>query len=466
MFIEECAVSIQCISNGDTLRIYWAHNIAINYALRGEELQMRKNIAIVGLALSALVFNANAALYLKSSGDQWSAAMADLQNGYNEGVSSNKFNRFYAVLGQRFSLDNSTKEDILNMFKSGSVNVWDQNTVNTHLNNSGGGNTGGGNSSGSNSVDKDEYAADKAAQAGVDAVQDTAIAGKVDKDEFKTDQDRQDDALSKEVQERKDGDKVLSDRIDGKVDNSDFTADQKRQDDALAQETTDRQSGDQALSGRIDTKVDQTTYDDDKSTQSEKDRSQDGKISVAQGTANVALTTAGVAVAKADKAQDTANRAESKADYAIAGVDNAYSYIEQTRDSLNNTNKSVAQNSHDIANHEKRIGDLERQVNTGFSNLRKQIDKVEKKSNAGIAGVAAMANIPQVTEFQSFSVGAGVGYRDDQSAIAVGASARISQNTVGKLSVSADTQNGYTVGAGISYGWWRVFIKGVMTPFY
>ncbi|EHT1484566.1 hypothetical protein KXE51_003548 [Salmonella enterica] len=57
---------------------------------------MRKNIAIaiVGLALSALVFNANAALYLKSSGDQWSAAMADLQNGYNEGVSSNKFNRF------------------------------------------------------------------------------------------------------------------------------------------------------------------------------------------------------------------------------------------------------------------------------------------------------------------------------------------------------------------------------------
>lgn len=430
---------------------------------------MRKNIAIaiVGLALSALVFNANSALYLKSSGDQWSAAMADLQNGYNEGVSSNKFNRFYAVLGQRFSLDNSTKEDILNMFKSGSVNVWDQNTVNTHLNNSGGGNTGGGNSSGSNSVDKDEYAADKAAQAGVDAVQDTAIAGKVDKDEFKTDQDRQDDTLSKEVQERKDGDKVLSDRIDGKVDNSDFTADQKRQDDALAQETTDRQSGDQALSGRIDTKVDQTTYDDDKSTQSEKDRSQDGKISVAQGTAGVALTkadkaqdTANTAVKKAehaqvsaDKAQVTANRAESKADYAIAGVDNAYSYIEQTRNSLNNTNKSVAQNSHDIANHEKRIGDLERQVNTGFSNLGKQIDKVEKKSNAGIAGVAAMANIPQVTEYQSFSVGAGVGYRDDQSAIAVGASARISQNTVGKLSVSADTQSGYTVGAGISYGW-------------
>lgn len=465
---------------------------------------MRKNIAIaiVGLALSALVFNANAALYLKSSGDQWSAAMADLQNGYNEGVSSNKFNRFYAVLGQRFSLDNSTKEDILNMFKSGSVNVWDQNTVNTHLNNSGGGNTGGGNSSGSNSVDKDEYAADKAEQTGVDAAQDTAIAGKVDKDEFKTDQDRQDSALSKEVQDRKDGDKALSDRIDGKVDNSDFTTDQKRQDDALAQETSERQSGDQALSGRIDTKVDQTTYDDDKSAQSEKDRSQDGKIAAAQGTANVALSTAGVAVAKADKAQDTANRAESKAnkvqvsadkaqvtadraeskavkaqstadtavvkadkaqvtanraeskaDYAIAGVDNAYSYIEQTRDSLNNTNKSVAQNSHDIANHEKRIGDLERQVNTGFSNLHKQIDKVEKKSNAGIAGVAAMANIPQVTEFQSFSVGAGVGYRDDQSAIAVGASARISQNTVGKLSVSADTQSGYTVGAGISYGW-------------
>ncbi len=64
-----------------------------------------------------------------------------------------------------------------------------------------------------------------------------------------------------------------------------------------------------------------------------------------------------------------------------------------------------------------------------------------------------MANIPQVTESQTFAVGAGVGTREGESAIAVGFSARASQNVVVKASVAGDTQQSWTVGAGVSYGW-------------
>jgi|GEM_PF-5457114 len=70
-----------------------------------------------------------------------------------------------------------------------------------------------------------------------------------------------------------------------------------------------------------------------------------------------------------------------------------------------------------------------------------------------IAGVAAMANIPPVTSYQNFSIGAGVGNTDGESAVAVGFSARASQSVVVKASVSNDTQRNFVVGGGISYGW-------------
>ncbi|UBI23086.1 YadA C-terminal domain-containing protein (plasmid) [Citrobacter amalonaticus] len=64
-----------------------------------------------------------------------------------------------------------------------------------------------------------------------------------------------------------------------------------------------------------------------------------------------------------------------------------------------------------------------------------------------------MANIPPVTSYQNFSIGAGVGNTDGESAVAVGFSARASQSVVVKASVSNDTQRNFVVGGGISYGW-------------
>jgi autotransporter adhesin len=128
------------------------------------------------------------------------------------------------------------------------------------------------------------------------------------------------------------------------------------------------------------------------------------------------------------------------------------------------TNSRIAENkaaqqkvnkqmSDTLSNHEQRIGNLEQATNSKFNNLDKRIDENKRNANAGIAGVAAMANIPQVTEYQTFAIGAGAGHRESENALAVGFSARASQNTVIKASVAGDSQQTWTVGAGVSYGW-------------
>lgn len=113
----------------------------------------------------------------------------------------------------------------------------------------------------------------------------------------------------------------------------------------------------------------------------------------------------------------------------------------------------MANNSAKLANHEQRISSLKQQTNAQFSSLKDQIDENKRDANAGVAGVAAMANIPQVTDKQQFSVGAGVGARGSEQALAVGFSGRINENWVTKVSVATDTQQQFTVGAGASYGW-------------
>lgn len=146
-------------------------------------------------------------------------------------------------------------------------------------------------------------------------------------------------------------------------------------------------------------------------------------------------------------------QAQATGEYAHSRIDAANANIEANRQALVNTNKRVADNTAAIAGHEQRLTTLEQQTSAKFSDLKRQIDDNRKEANAGIAGVAAMANIPQVTDKQDFSVGAGVGFRGDEQAVAVGFSGRVTENVVTKVAVSTDTQNGWTVGAGVSYGW-------------
>ncbi|WP_197057133.1 YadA C-terminal domain-containing protein [Leclercia adecarboxylata] len=169
----------------------------------------------------------------------------------------------------------------------------------------------------------------------------------------------------------------------------------------------------------------------------------------------VAANTVSAQEANTHAAQNSA-RIDSD-DQAIAAnsarIDSADQNIAANKAAAKVANDRASLNSAAIANHEERIEGLEQSTNSKFADLNKQVDDNRKRASAGIAGVAAMANIPQVIQGQTFSVGAGVGNTDGESALAVGMSARAGENVVVKTSVSNDTQHNFVVGAGVSYGW-------------
>lgn len=80
-----------------------------------------------------------------------------------------------------------------------------------------------------------------------------------------------------------------------------------------------------------------------------------------------------------------------------------------------------------------------------------------EKYAAGVAGVTAMTNIPQVDQNKTFALGVGLGGYDSQGALALGGSYRASQNAVIKASLATGlTETGskttsYGIGAAMSW---------------
>lgn len=104
-----------------------------------------------------------------------------------------------------------------------------------------------------------------------------------------------------------------------------------------------------------------------------------------------------------------------------------------------------------------RIDGVEGKVAQNTKAIRKldrDVRKNRKRADAGIAAVAAMANIPQVYLPGKSGVGVGVGHKHGQSALAIGYS-RTSDNAhhIIKLSAGVDSQKDVTVGAGYMYQW-------------
>ncbi|QGZ16279.1 hypothetical protein Hena1_01090 [Erwinia phage Hena1] len=317
------------------------------------------------------------------------------------------------------------------------------------------------------------------------------------------DQKRQDEALAQESSDRQIADSALSDRIDTKVDQTAYNGDKatqsakdKSQDGKI---TTAQGTANIALTaaGVAVVKADKAQVSADKAQT--KANQAYGKAENAEGFAIMAngkvdqevidrkaadavldkkidknkteqaVRDAGqdeVIATKVDKSvfkedqdrQDKALSSEKSSriagdEYVNSRVDVANANIQANRQALVNTNKAVAQNTADIANHEQRIQGLERQTNARFSNMDKRIDDNKQKADAAIAGVAAMASIPQVTEGGRFSLGAGVGNRGSQQAVAVGMSSRLSDSVIGKASVANDTESQWTVGVGIAVQW-------------
>ncbi|AFC21877.1 adhesin [Cronobacter phage vB_CsaM_GAP32] len=280
-------------------------------------------------------------------------------------------------------------------------------------------------------VDKSTYSVDKAKQAVHDAVQDAAIVGLVVTKADKA-------VLDKEVTARKDADKVLQSNIDSEAQtrvNADIAlknnidqnkADQAKtdakQDKALSTETDNRIAGDNALKANIDK---------NKADQAVTDSNQDKVITT-----------------KASKIELTSETASRKS--ADAKLSNR---IDSNDATLVQHDQRITSNTQRIGSVEGRVSNLEQSTNKRFSDMDKRIGDNRKVASAGIAGAGAMANIPQVSQGSTFSVGAGVGGYDSEQAVAVGFSARVNNNVVTKMSVSTNTQSEVLWGAGVGVEW-------------
>ena len=97
----------------------------------------------------------------------------------------------------------------------------------------------------------------------------------------------------------------------------------------------------------------------------------------------------------------------------------------------------------DVANNTKAI-----------NTLNKKVNDVDRKSRAGIAGVAAIASAPSARKDGKSMVSTGVAHHRGESAIAIKAS-RNSDNGHWSTNVNgaADTRGQFTVGAGVGYEW-------------
>lgn len=117
---------------------------------------------------------------------------------------------------------------------------------------------------------------------------------------------------------------------------------------------------------------------------------------------------------------------------------------------LNKVKNDVANNTKNIATNTQNIANNTKAINT----LNKKVNDVDRKSRAGIAGVAAIASAPSARKDGKSMVSTGVAHHRGESAIAIKAS-RNSDNGHWSTNVNgaADTRGQFTVGAGVGYEW-------------
>ncbi|EIM5291452.1 YadA-like family protein, partial [Salmonella enterica subsp. enterica serovar Ealing] len=108
----------------------------------------------------------------------------------------------------------------------------------------------------------------------------------------------------------------------------------------------------------------------------------------------------------------------------------------------------------DTANNytDQKFNEFNNASNERFKALGNKIDRAEKRLNAGIAGVTAIASIPYVAE-NNFSYGIGLGNYQNGNAMAAGVQYKLSPNANVRLNVSWDSSGNSAIGAGLAGGW-------------
>lgn len=334
---------------------------------------------------------------------------------------------------------------------------------------------------------------------------------KLDKSVFTADQARQDKALADSITKQAATDSKQTSDLKGYADkkaDSAYSTSVAHTDSKVARADADRAKGDAALQGQITGNL---------ASQSDRDAGQDEHINAVQGAAQSANEKADAGAVRADgieqRAAVTDNRsinnavrldgaeqgirdtnaqadidrtaqadgdrmlgglidkesdnrarqvvqlaagidnAQATGDYAAARADQAFSNASANSQAIRKTNAVVAEHSATLANHEQRLSGLEQETQRGFSSLHRELGKVRKTANAGTSAALSSAAIPQVTEYQTFAVGAGLGGYEGEQALAVGVSARVASNVVVKASVTRDSNHGTGWNVGTSIGW-------------
>ncbi|MDE9581425.1 YadA C-terminal domain-containing protein [Citrobacter braakii] len=335
----------------------------------------------------------------------------------------------------------------------------------------------------SNKADKAEVTAeisnavaDKVNQNQVDTSIAEAVAGKVDKTELvkvadtaskntqmvnelndlKADKNTVQDVadtvggLQKTMLEKADKETVhnLSVAVSGKADKSDVDAAHSKADqiNQILHGATSTMGTDSTGDIGLIAKVDKNTTDvQNVKTDIQVVSTQVSSIvdSVNQATTQAAEAKSQVDIAtvKADVAQTTANSAAQTASSAHSIANTAYNMADTTQ--------------RQVAGFDGRITGVEQEVNglnKSFSDLKAKVDRNEKKANAGIASVAALAGLPTVAG-SKFSLGAATGGYSGEQAIAVGVNYNVSDRVAVKAGVSTTsaTQVAYSTGIAVGF---------------
>lgn len=326
-------------------------------------------------------------------------------------------------------------------------------------------------------VDKSVFTADQqrqdkalvatvAAQAGIDAKQSVDLKGYADKkadSAYRTSVAHTDVKVARADADRKAGDDALGARItagaaaqfdrDAGQDTVIQQAHEKVDAGAVRMDGIEKQAG--VLDGRVGAvevrsdKLEEGQRVQDRQMESDREQRVDGDAQNRAAISQEARTRASQVV----QLSAGIDHAQATGDYAASRADQAFSNAAANSQSIRRTNERVAEHSAQLANHEQRITGLEQKTNRDFANMGKRLDEQKRDANAAVAGVSAMANIPQVTGGARFSAGVGVGQRGSEQAVAVGFSSQISEAVIGKVSVASDSQQQFTLGAGLAVQW-------------
>ncbi len=155
-----------------------------------------------------------------------------------------------------------------------------------------------------------------------------------------------------------------------------------------------------------------------------------GANSLAAGNNSVALG-AGAQANGANSVALGANSVASEANTVSVGTPGSERRITNVAPGVNPTDAANVQQLEDIHNYSVQVA---------------------RYAYSGIAGATALSMIPQVEPGKRFSVGVGLGSYKGYGAVAIGASARITDHIIAKAGVSIDN-NDPAYGIGAAYSW-------------